>query len=342
MNRTQRAVLAPVAMLGLLIVIGTGPNVGTVAGWDATSRAAAGAIPTQTSTVIATSTATPTPAATPTPTETPMPTPALICGPETSLVDPQRVLAGTRVTGWFTGFQPNATVALIFRPDYVDFPEREIGATTTDEHGFAEVEVVIPADAPVGDYSLLLRLEGCATSPWGEMTLATITVVAGLPSISISDDTVVPGQRVTVRATGFGRDEIVTVSLDDPDYLGNGCCVLARAMADADWSVMVRLRLPGDLSPGAHTLSLVGWGPEALFPEVLEVQITVAAGGVPPPSAQTATIPPTDTLAGEKSGQSSSAWPILVALLVPIVGGALAASRPNPRRCAPAKGRRRS
>ena len=211
-----------------------------------------------------------------------------ICGPDSHLITPQRVLPGTRLTGWISGFEPNATVALIFRPDDVDFDERVIGASTTDEHGYGEIDVVIPADAPVGNYTLLLRLDECATSPWPELPLDTIAVVPVLPEISISDDTVLPGQRVTIRATGFNRDDTVYLTLDNPEHLGLECasCLLATGQTNSDWSVVITVRLPRDLSPGAHTLTLFGWGPELLFPEEMELVITVGIR---------ATIPPTDT-----------------------------------------------
>jgi hypothetical protein len=224
------------------------------------------------------------------------------------------------VTGWFAGFEPNATVALILRPDHVDFPERAIGASTTDEHGYGEIDVVVPDDAPIGDYSLLLRLEACATSPWADISLATITVVPVLPAISISDDTVVPGQRVTIRATGFARDDAVYLSLDDPEYLGDQCCLLATAQTNSDWSVVIPVRLPRDLSPGAHTLSLVGWGPEYFFPEVLEVVITVAAAEKTPPAA---TVPPTDALADAPRRSAIGGLPILLAVLAGVIAASL-------------------
>ena len=334
MTRTHRSGMTFLAIPVLAIAIGAGPGVGRVAGSDVIAPAAPTPTPTGTSTATATSnptaTATSTPtlvAATPTPGPTTMPGPTStpsasagpICGPQMHLITPQRVLAGTRVTGWFSGFEPNATVALILRPDYVAFPERALGSSTTDAQGYGEVDVIIPADAPIGDYSLLLRLEACATSPWADISITTITVVPVLPAISISDDTVVPGQRVTIRATGFGLDETVDLFLDSPEYLGHECCLLATAPTNADWSVVITVRLPRDLSPGAHTLSLVGWGPDQLFPEQLEVVITVAADTTRP----VATVPPTDALA-DGPRRSATGWlPILFGLLPGIVAAAL-------------------
>ena len=341
MRRTRRFGPAMGSMLTMVIAIGLVASVHEVAASSiesgqrplaaaqAESSASASADASASPSAAATPTRTPTP--TPTPTEAATPAPSTspsasagpICGPDTHFITPQRVLAGTRVTGWFTRFEPDATVAIIFRPDYVDFPERAIGTSTTDEHGYGEIDVVIPADAPIGNYALLLRLDECATSPWPEISISRIAVVPVLPEISVSDDTVLPGQRVTIRATGFNRDDTVYLTLDNPEHLGLECtsCLLATGQTNSEWSVVITVRLPRDLSPGSHILTLFGWGPELLFPEELEVVINVGAASQGRTSP-TATLPPTDTVLDAPPDPFPAGWPTVLVLLA----GFLAAS----------------
>ncbi len=167
------------------------------------------------------------------------------------------------------------------------------------------------------------------TTDFPEITIASIAVVPVLPEISISDDTVVPGQRVTIRATGFARDDTVRLFLDEPESFDCASCLLATAPTNTDWSAVITVRLPRDLSPGAHTLFLAGWGPEFLFPEELEVGITVGIGATTLPAP---TPPATDSLVDAPPDPSPAGWPTVLAVLAGVIAASLLIAVRRPAR----------
>jgi hypothetical protein len=145
------------------------------------------------------------------------------------------------------------------------------------------IEGVIPADAPMGETALQLVADECGWSV-GIMVLGSPLVAA------INDDTVTPGQRVTVTAGGFAPSTPASLSIDSVPVQGEcipECHFLGRGTsASADGSVVFRERIPRDTRPGRHTLWVSGDSLDGITEYELSVEITVVAGG---------TLPPTDT-----------------------------------------------
>jgi len=161
---------------------------------------------------------------------------------------------------------PLASVEVACREPFIN----PIGGATTDQQGGGFVQAVIPPESPHGDASIwVLTREGC-----GAETL--IVLVGSLERISIDDDTVVPGQLVTITAGGFDPEGGASVYLDgDPRDAANLAPQIGGAEADAQGSVVVSVRIPDDVSPGAHYLVLSGDSFDGTSDLGLVVQITV-------------------------------------------------------------------
>jgi hypothetical protein len=185
-------------------------------------------------------------------------------------VEGDKVLPGTPVRVRLEGFPPNVAVTLSMSPVGEASPGTTIGGTATDQQGAGFVQGVIPADTPYGDASIwALTGAGCGSE-------SQIVVVGSFEQISIDDDTVEPGQLVTITAGGFAPDDGVGLYLDgDPRDATNTTGPLGGAEADDRGSVVVRARIPDDISPGAHYLLLSGSSFDGIADLGLVVQITV-------------------------------------------------------------------
>jgi hypothetical protein len=160
---------------------------------------------------------------------------------------------GTPVRVRIEGFPPSAGVMLHFGSMYDGIVGPPIGAATTDDQGNGVVHGVLPVDAPFGDAALSVMVNA-------ECGAETLLAVVGSPeAISIDDDTVVPGQQVTITASGFAPEDAVGVYLDgdarDPTCR---CQELGNAQANEVGFVEIVVRIPGDVPPGAHFLTLNG------------------------------------------------------------------------------------
>jgi len=181
------------------------------------------------------------------------------------LVDSETAVPGTPVRVRIDGFPPNTAVTL-----RLGSAAPPIGATTTDEQGKGVVNGVIPADAAFGDTPLSVMVN----AECGGQT--SIAVVGSPEAISIDDDTVVPGQQVTIKASGFAAEGPVALYLDGDarDALCR-CRFLAEAQANAVGFVEIVVRIPPDVSPGAHFLTLNGDSFDFMHDVGLTVRITV-------------------------------------------------------------------
>jgi hypothetical protein len=123
------------------------------------------------------------------------------------------------------------------------------------------------------------------------MADAPFAVVPSFRSITIDDHTVIPGQRVTLKAGGFMGNGHVVVSIDTFPTQGecwpHPCRFLATATTSAIGSVVIRVEIPRDTTPGAHSLWVSGYMAGGEVEDSLGVDITVVGG----------TLPPTDTAA---------------------------------------------
>jgi hypothetical protein len=227
----------------------------------------------------ATPTPTSTPTATPSPTETPSPT-QTPCQEAFAQVDGgDLVVRGDIVRVRFVGFAPNAGVTLMVLSADVTV---QIGAGTADAQGRGVVQGVIPAETPIGVTQLDVVSDQCIANAY--------VVILGSPEqVTIDDDTVIPGQRVTLRAGGFMENGHVVVSIDTFPTQGEcwprPCRYLGTGTTSAVGSVVIHVRIPRDTAPGEHSLWVSGYMAGGEREDSLGVDITVVGG----------TLPPTDT-----------------------------------------------
>ena len=230
----------------------------------------------------------PTPTATPAPTEVPTPTPtpsAFTCEESFAFTDgPDQIVRGGTVRVRFEGFAPDLDVTLILEGSPFDLPDRPIGVGTAAGDGTGVVEGEIAHDAPIGETQL--RVESVDA-----MARAYLLVIGSPEVMSVDDETVVPGQHVTVTASGFQANTMVYLTIDTHPTQGecwpHPCRELGRAArTSADGSVVIPVRIPSDVTPGVHGLYANGYSPDGISDLTVGTQITVVATG---------TLPPTDT-----------------------------------------------
>jgi hypothetical protein len=179
-------------------------------------------------------------------------------------------LPGTTVRLRIEGFPPDAalTVTLGYMDD--EGIRLSMGTGRSDAHGDGFLLGVIPVDAPFGEGILNVSAgEACGAE-------AYISVVGSLEAIGIDDDTVVPGQQVTIRASGFAPEDTVAVILDgDVRDAACQCRALAEARANAVGFVEMVARIPPDVPAGAHFLTVNGDSFDFMHDVGLTVHITV-------------------------------------------------------------------
>jgi hypothetical protein len=111
----------------------------------------------------------------------------------------------------------------------------------------------------------------------------------------VDDETVRPGQVVTVRAGGFQPRTTVFITIDTHPTQGECWPRPCRQLGgfhgtSAVGSVVIRVRIPSDVAPGVHGLFTNGYSPSGeIYDLTVGTQITVVG-----PSG---TLPPTDTAA---------------------------------------------
>lgn len=179
------------------------------------------------------------------------------------------VLPGTPITVRLADFPANAIVTFTFSPLQEGDP-RPFGSTTTDAQGAGVFATRVPPDAAYGEVDLLAVVgERCATQ-------AYLHIVGSLEGIEIDDDSVEPGQSVTITASGFLPRESVGIVLDGDafDALSQGRA-LGGAEADDLGHVTVVVRIPTAVSAGAHFLTANGYSFDGTHDVMLRVDITV-------------------------------------------------------------------
>jgi hypothetical protein len=202
-----------------------------------------------------------------------------VCGAGFVDVAPFDPLPGGTVHVAIRDFPPDTAVSVTFL-SLSDPVERPIGSTVTDQHGKAGIDVVIPADAGWSDSTVRVRTnEGCYAD-------ADLIVLPSHAEVSIDDDSVVPGQLVTLTGGGFVPEEAVAVFLDgDPRDALCRCRELATGRTTAVGTATVSVRIPRDIAPGRHDLLLIGPAfVDATIDLGLLVRVTVGAVGTTPPT----------------------------------------------------------
>jgi hypothetical protein len=249
--------------------------------------------PTATSTPTSAPTATPdptadptaTPTSTPDPTTTPSPTAMpIVCDPSFVEADPFLVQTGGRVRVSISGYPPNTAVTMHLGSIW-DFDQLEIGTGVTDSHGAAIVSGVIPTDAPTGEGHVTVKASDECFSE------AYMLISRSRWGVTVDDDTVVPGQRVTLTAGGFIEQGRVNVTIDTYPTQGecwpHPCRYLGSGTASSLQSVAIPVRIPRDTSPGPHFLWVTGFFTDGTTEDSFGVEIAVAGAS--------GTLPPTDT-----------------------------------------------
>jgi hypothetical protein len=226
------------------------------------------------------------PSATPTPTASPTPSVAIQCQePLVEVEGDATLVRGDSVHVRFGGFTPNVNVRLDFG-DLSGGERRTIGIGTADGTGSGVLDGVIPVDAPIDEAELrVIGDDDCLG--WNY-----IWVLASPDAITIDDDTVAPGQRVTVVAGGFLPHEGAALTIDSAPVQGEcipRCVYLAYSRTDAIGMVVFRARVPRDISAGRHVLWVTGAAMDGISDAYLSIEITVRPGS---------TLPPTDTASG--------------------------------------------
>ncbi len=117
---------------------------------------------------------------------------------------------------------------------------------------------------PAGAQACYPPTDGCVST--------TSSVATTGPAASVSDDTVTPGQRITVSATGFraGSTGIVTIESVEQQ--------IGTFTVPATGPVTVSVTIPNTISPGAHTIFVRGTGLNGQ-PAFASRRITVVSGG---------------------------------------------------------------
>lgn len=151
-----------------------------------------------------------------------------------------------------------------------DIPQVPLGIAMTDPTGQTTFTVRVPVDAPFGEASLRVSAgPGCSAD-------AFLSVVGSLEAIAIDDDTVKPGQAVTITAGGFEPSGPITVMLDGDafDALSTGRD-LGSTRANDVGAVRVDVRIPRGTSPGRHFLTVNGSSFDGARDLVLSVDVSV-------------------------------------------------------------------
>ena len=205
--------------------------------------------------------------------ESPSPSAAIACDSAIANLElrgTSKVLPGATIFVRVEGFPANTPVTLTVAPMDDATASTPIGVMTTDGQGKGAAAGVMPADARLGDAIVqAIASDACVATNY-------LFVVASLEGIGIDDDTVAPGQQVTIRAGGFLPESNVAAFLDgDPGDALCECHELATAQTNASGSVEVIVRIPDDVAPGDHVIVLAGAAPDHASDLSLAVAITV-------------------------------------------------------------------
>jgi hypothetical protein len=203
-----------------------------------------------------------------------------VCSEPVVIADSPRAVPRELVGLRIAGFPPDSQVAVQIGVE--GETPRQIAVALLDRQGASSFEVKVPTWLPFGDARLTV------TTDDGRCSFGVCLVIVGSKArIAIDDDTVVPGQRVTITAGGFEPGHSISIMLDGDafDALSEGRH-LGGAVANELGTLRARVRIPRDVRLGAHFLTANGSSFGELSDLILTVDITVVAGG---------TMPPTDT-----------------------------------------------
>ena len=203
-----------------------------------------------------------------------LPTLPAICsmGGEWSVDNPRTSgIPGTPITVRITEFPPTTVVTLRIGSIEGEDLGPPIGTATTDAAGIGLVSGVIPPDTPFGDSTVTVSVtEVCGAE-------ADFSVVGSVEAVAIDDDTVRPGQTVTITASGYQPGDSIVVILEGDAYdLDSTGFELGSAPADKLGYARIVVRIPRDISAGRHFLTANGYsfdGTSDLF-QAVNIKVT--------------------------------------------------------------------
>lgn len=180
--------------------------------------------------------ASPAPTATPKPTATPTPTAML------TVTSGNATSRGGLITVAGTGFAPNETITVA-----LSGITETVTAKADARGALAATGLGIPYSAAAGAHTVT------ATGGTSKRAAsATVTVQQLTPSIALGAATLTPGAIETVRGTGFGPREQITLSL-------NGEAIATTApITTNNGAFSVTVTVPSSLLRGVNTLSAIG------------------------------------------------------------------------------------
>jgi LPXTG-motif cell wall-anchored protein len=91
--------------------------------------------------------------------------------------------------------------------------------------------------------------------------------------VTLSDTTVVPGQEITITASGFAPAADVTATFASQPV------VIARGTADASGTATMTGTIPADATPGSHSITVSGQGADGSPRELTASLVVLGPGG---------------------------------------------------------------
>ena len=163
-------------------------------------------------------------------------------------------IPGTPISVRITGFPPTTMVTLRLRSVLGDDVGTPIGSATTNAQGIAMVSGLIPVDQPFGDTSVSVTVTDVCGAEAG------LSVVGSAEAVAIDDETVAPGQNVTITASGYQPGDSIVVILDGDAFALDGTGKdLGSAVADKLGQARITVQIPRDTRPGSHCLTANGY-----------------------------------------------------------------------------------
>jgi hypothetical protein len=165
---------------------------------------------------------------------------------------PARGAANWNVKLRGAGFAAGQTVDILWDCDgnaCADAPA--VATVTADDHGgFDGTSIKVPASARPGPHRIGARPVGGKEIAFGAFSVETV--------LDVSPKKGEAGWNATVRGTGFGPNEAITLAWDcnRPDCAANG--KLRTAEADADGAFSVKLQIPQGAALGEHAFIAIG------------------------------------------------------------------------------------
>ncbi|WP_298037300.1 endo-alpha-N-acetylgalactosaminidase family protein [uncultured Microbacterium sp.] len=180
-------------------------------------------------------------------------------------VDPLLILgsssvpAGGRVSTELSGFAPDSAVSF-----WLD--DRRLAGSAVDRDGALRTDVLIPADAAAGDYTLSVRDAAGETAASAALEVTAAVDPAG-PEVILGVDSMRAGGSIDVQLRGFDAGGAVQLWLhSDPVLLG-------QVVVGADGTALATVTIPVSTTAGQHALVVT----DATGAEIARADLIVSA-----------------------------------------------------------------